>query len=124
MQHRLNGAPLLGYDLYKPGHASDPDAPLHPGDPLHLNLYWQPSPALPETVELRLLNRAGEVVSAWERPLAGVADYPPQEWIKDEIVRAQFDLFLSDVSPGVYRLEVVAGNEAMGVIQGIEVIEK
>ena len=73
---------------------------------------------------MRLLNRAGETVLVWEQPTAGVAGYPPQKWTEDEIVRAQFDLFLSDVSPGVYRLEVVAEDEAMGVIQGIEVIEK
>ncbi len=124
MQHQLAEPPLLGYDLYKLGHASNPDAPLHPGDPLHLNLYWQKSSALPQTVTLRLLNSAKEVVSTWERPLAGVASYPPQDWTEGEIVRAQFDLFLSDVSPGEYRLEVVAGGETMGAIQKVEVIEK
>ncbi|HEY85337.1 MAG TPA: hypothetical protein G4N96_09530 [Chloroflexi bacterium] len=122
MQHQLSGPLLLGYDLYKLGYASDPDAPLHPGDPLHLNLYWQKPSSQPEgdAVELRLLNSAGDVVAMWKRPIADV-NYPPQNWADGEIVRGQFDLFLSDVSPGKYRLVVILDGKQVGVIQKIEV---
>ena len=36
-------------------------------------------------------------------PLAG-ASYPPGRWQAGEIVRGQYDLFLSNLQPGVYRL--------------------
>jgi hypothetical protein len=37
------------------------------------------------------------------QPLAGT-DYPVAEWPAGEIVRAQYNFFLSDLKPGMYRL--------------------
>jgi len=87
-------------------------------------LYWQKSAALPESMELRLLNSAGKRVATWERPIAGAAAYPPQAWAQGEIVRAQVDLFLSDVLPGAYRLEVVVGDDTVETLQKIKITEK
>ena len=36
-------------------------------------------------------------------PLAGV-DYPLKEWTRGDIVRGQYDFFLSNLEPGIYRL--------------------
>ncbi|MEJ2560498.1 MAG: hypothetical protein P8186_30605, partial [Anaerolineae bacterium] len=101
---------LLGYDRYKPGHRYDPDTPLHPGDPLHLTLYWQ-APSRPRAdwrVALRLAPAAHPTSPVAEEifPAAGV-DYPTGGWEPGEIVRAQFDLFLpGDVTPGDYRVSL------------------
>lgn len=109
--HPTSQLPLLGYDLYKTGFASAPETPLRPGDPLHLNLYWQKPAQLPQTelVTLRLLDGAGGVAQAWETTPAGV-DYPMATWQAGEIVRGQFDLFLGNASAGSYRLEIRLGD--------------
>jgi hypothetical protein len=124
IHHLLQKPPLVGYDIYKLGHASRPDTPLHPGDPLHLNLYWQKPAELPaqDNLDLRLVNRRGEVVASWPGQAAGI-DYPMVYWAEDEIVRGQFDLFLSNAIPGIYRLEIVLGEEKVGVIRNIEIVE-
>ena len=103
-QQQLSSPLLLGYDLYKLGHASQPNAPLQPGDPLHLNLYWRRPQA--ETVALRLVSRQGDVITTWQFPVAGV-NFPLSEWDADQIIRAQYDMFLSSVPPGRYRLEIL-----------------
>lgn len=109
--HPTSQLPLLGYDLYKTGFASAPETPLHPGDPLHLNLYWQKPALLPQTelVTLRLLEGAGGVAQTWETSPTGV-DYPMATWQAGEIVRGQFDLFLGNASAGSYRLEIRLGD--------------
>lgn len=99
---------LLGYDLHKRGHAHQPDAPLHAGDVLHVNLYWQAEQATTTgwTLCLRLLDDGGVERAAIDAPLAGV-DYAPAQWMAGEIVRAQFDLFVpGDALPGRYHLEI------------------
>ena len=113
--HRLDAPPLLGYDLYPLGRASAPETPLRPGEPLHLNLYWQrpPTPPADDTLELRLVNRRGDVAATWHHPVAG-APYPMTEWADGEIVRAQFDLFLPPASPGRYRLDILLDGKPVG----------
>jgi hypothetical protein len=93
---------LLGYDRYRLGHSYDPDTPLHPGDPLHVILYWQ-APSQPQAdwqVTLRLVPAADPAAPVAEGvfPAAGV-DYPATRWQPGEIVRAQFDLFLPGSTP-------------------------
>jgi 4-amino-4-deoxy-L-arabinose transferase-like glycosyltransferase len=103
-----DGLTLLGYDLHKRGHAHQPDAPIDPGDVLHVNLYWQAVQAVPTdwALNLRLLDDDGQAWAALDAPLAGVA-YPPSQWTAGEIVRAQFDLFVPGDAPrGRYRLGV------------------
>jgi mannosyltransferase len=102
----LHDLRLLGYDLYKVGHRSTPDTPLTSNDPLRVVLYWQAAtsaPAIADQVTIDLVNTTGinpgVTVSG---PLAGL-HYPPEQWQSSEIVRGQFDLFLSGVLPGEYR---------------------
>lgn len=120
--HPTGRLPLLGYDLYKTGFASAPETPLRPGDPLHLNLYWQKQAQLPPTerVTLRLLDEAGGAAQVWEVTPAGV-DYPMVAWQTGEIVRGQFDLFLGNASAGQYRLEIRLGDEALAQTARISV---
>ena len=102
------GLKLLGYDLHKLGYAHQPDAPLHPGDALHVNLYWQAEKAITTdwALHLRLLDDSGGERAALNAPLAGV-EHPSSRWVAGEIVRAQFDLFVpGDAPAGRYRLEV------------------
>jgi hypothetical protein len=98
---------LLGYDLYKLGYRSAPETPLHPGDPLQLGLYWTPlvaAPGVDNRLEVQVVGADGlPVGAAVSFPLAGV-DYPPEQWQAGELVRGQYDLFLSGVMPGDYRL--------------------
>jgi len=105
----VEGLRLLGYDLHRRGYAHQPDAPLHPGDVLHVTLYWRGEKAITGddwSLCLRLLDDDDEERVALNAPLAGVA-YPSSRWIPGEIVRAQFDLFVPGDAPhGRYRLEV------------------
>jgi mannosyltransferase len=101
---------LLGYDRYQLGHRYDPDTALHAGDPLHLTLYWQAQsrPQANWRVALRLAPAANpsSPVAAGVFPAAGV-DYPTRGWEPEEIVRAQFDLFLpGDMAPGDYHVSL------------------
>jgi mannosyltransferase len=86
---------LLGYHLSKLGYEHQPEEPLHPGDILHLTLYWQ---ALGEidadvTLTLQLLDQSGTpVVSRDVQPVGGA--YPPTTWELGEIVRDQHNLLL------------------------------
>jgi 4-amino-4-deoxy-L-arabinose transferase-like glycosyltransferase len=117
MQHRADwsggGLALLGYDLHKLGHAHQPNAPLRPGDPLHVNLYWQAQGpiATDRRLQLRLLDDDDRTWAELEAPLAGV-DYDPAQWAAGEIVRAQFNIFVpADVPPGRYRLQATPVSE-------------
>ena len=109
IQTRLNVAmgevTLLGYDLYKAGHRSDPESPLQPGDPLHLTLYWQavrPVLGLEDQLFIQLVEGSQPALSMTRKP-AGT-DYPINQWAPGEIVRGQYDFFLSEIRPGTYRL--------------------
>ena len=111
MQYRegvkCQGLTLLGYDLHKLGYGHRPQEPLHPGDVLHLNLYWRAERA-PEDdwqLTLRLIDGEGRAWATQEARIAGV-DYPATSWQAGEVVRAQFDLFIpSDAPAGRYRVE-------------------
>jgi len=116
MQHQVGKSygevVLLGYTMHKLGYAHQPDAPLHPGDVLHLDVYWQARQRPQAEVRwmLRLADSKGEVWGEWSGPLAGVG-YPPTVWQEGEVVRGQFDLFIpAEAPPGRYRLwgEIVA----------------
>ena len=115
MQYHLAEPPLSGYDLYKLGHAANSDTPLRSGDPLHLNLYWQKPARLPEQdrVDLRLVDKKGKVVASWQQPVAGV-NYPMAHWSEEEIMRAQYDLFLTNVPPGSYQFEIALSGKTVG----------
>jgi len=107
---------LLGYDQYKLGHSYDHDTPLHPGDPLHVVLYWQ-AQSRPQTdwqlaMQLAPVANPDSPITEGVFPAAGV-DYPTSHWGTGEVVRGQFDLFLpGDALPGKYRVNLSLLNEA------------
>jgi len=96
---------LLGYDLYKLGYAHRKDEPLHPGDVLHLDLYWQ-AINMPDTdwqLGLQLVDKEGQSWAIEERPIGG--SYGTSSWQAGEVVRDQHDLLIPpDVPAGRYRL--------------------
>lgn len=110
---------LLGYNLYKLGYAHQKDEPLHPGDILHLDLYWQAlrrdlgqAIGAPDTdwqLGLQLVDREGQ---SWaiegEQPIGGSPG--TSLWQAGEVVRDQHDLLIPpDVPAGRYHLVGQAG---------------
>jgi hypothetical protein len=99
---------LLGYDVYRLGSAHQTDAPLRPGDILHIDLYWQAKekPNSDWGVALDLADSEGqEAVSIAGEPVGG---YPTSLWQAGDIWRGQFDLSLpGDMEPGWYRFRVL-----------------
>jgi 4-amino-4-deoxy-L-arabinose transferase-like glycosyltransferase len=98
---------LLGYDLYKVGHRSAPETPLHPGDPVQLVLYWRadrPISRLSDQLFIQVVTLGGAAtpVSMTRQP-AGT-NYPIDQWQPGEIIRAQHNFFLQNLAPGTYRL--------------------
>ncbi len=116
MQTSLNAplgeVTLRGYDLYKLGQRSSPETPLHPGDALQLVAYWQvnqPTSGLEDQLIIQVVSATGEkALLSFSRPVAGTA-YPIDQWQGGEIVRAQYDLVLSNLAPGSYRLALTLG---------------
>lgn len=113
----LQEVTLLGYDLYKPGYRSEPDTPLRPGDPVHLVAYWlvrEQVRSLQNELVLQVVTRNGQATpAAITAPPAGT-DYPITSWQPGEIVRAQYDLFLTDLAPGPYRLALTLKKKETG----------
>jgi hypothetical protein len=101
------GVTLLGYDLYKLGHRSTPETALHPGDPVQLVAYWAAQAQarqLQDQLFIQVVtNNGGNTPIFITRQPAG-ANYPIQEWREGEIIRAQYNFFLDNLPPGIYRL--------------------
>jgi mannosyltransferase len=106
VQARFGDVTLLGYDLAKLGYEHEPAAPIHPGDILHLTLFWQgdQQPAEELDVVLRVQDSRGKIVlEQREGPTGGL--YPMFLWRTGEIVRDQRNVFLpADLTPGQYRV--------------------
>jgi len=96
---------LLGYSLSKLGFEHDPQAPLYPGDTLHLTLFWQAreKPGSEILLMIELTDSRGEIAAKWETsPVEG--GYSPTSWEQGEVVRDEH-YFLTPLSPpGRYRL--------------------
>jgi hypothetical protein len=98
---------LLGYDLYKLGHRSTPDTPLHPGDPVQLVAYWlarEPVRWLQDQLFIQVVKNNGEATPIFVTRQPAGTDYPIQVWHEGEIIRAQYNFFLENLPPGTYRL--------------------
>jgi 4-amino-4-deoxy-L-arabinose transferase-like glycosyltransferase len=98
---------LLGYDAYKLGFAHQPDAPLRPGDVLHVNLYWQAQtdPSGDWQVTIGLIDPDGHDRGSIVAEPVGA--YPTSRWQTGDVWRGQFNLALpADAPPGRYRLRV------------------
>jgi mannosyltransferase len=110
MQHRLENdlgpVRLLGYNLSKLGYEHLPDEPVHPGDTLHLTLFWQAAGQVDSdfTLTLQLQDETGNVVVERNvQPTGG--DHPPTIWSLGEIVRDQHNLLLpAELPSGRYEL--------------------
>ncbi len=64
-----------------------------------------------DEISIRIIeNDGGGTAASMTRPLAGT-DYPVSKWQKGEVIRAQYDLFLSDLKPGTYRLSLTVFDE-------------
>ncbi|MGA9347799.1 MAG: glycosyltransferase family 39 protein [Anaerolineae bacterium] len=98
---------LLGYNLYKLGYEHQPAEPLHPGDILHLDLYWGAirAPQADWQLTLQLLDSKGNVLAIQQAKPASV-DYPTTDWEVGEVVRGQYDILIPPEAPrGHYRLK-------------------
>ncbi|MFQ5886394.1 MAG: hypothetical protein ACE5II_04070, partial [Anaerolineae bacterium] len=96
---------LLGYNLSKLGFEHDSQAPLYPGDTLHLTLFWQAreKPKSEILLAIELTDSRGEAVTRRETsPVEG--GYPPTAWEQGEIVRDQHYFLIPSSPPGRYRL--------------------
>ncbi len=110
MQHEVginyDDLVLLGYNLYKLGYEHQPIEPLHPGDILHLDLYWRAFrvPQDDWQLTLQLLDGKGNILATQQAKPASV-DYPTTSWKVGEVVRGQYDVFIPPQAPkGSYRL--------------------
>jgi hypothetical protein len=103
---RFDEITLLGYNLTRLGLEHEPDAPIHPGDILHLTLFWQASqkPLADMVLQLQLRDEKGTVrLERQATPTEGL--YPVREWRAGEIVRDQHNLALpADLPPARYDL--------------------
>ena len=98
---------LWGYNLYKLGYEHQPTEPLHPGDVLHLDLYWRAFrvPQDDWQLTLQLLDSEGNIRVIQQTYPASV-DYPATDWKVGEVVRGQYDIFIPPEAPrGSYRLK-------------------
>ena len=97
---------LVGYNLYKQGYEHQPSEPIHPGDVLHLDLYWRAFrvPQDDWQLTLQLIDGKGSILATQQAGPASV-DYPTTAWKVGEIVRGQYDIFIPPEAPrGSYRL--------------------
>jgi hypothetical protein len=101
---------LLGYDFDKLGFEGQRGAPIRPGEPLHITLYWQAlaKPTDNLALVLQVLDGSGHV---WAEQRNGPVDgdYPAAQWEAGEIVRDQHVVFLPGDLPAnwyVLRLTV------------------
>ncbi len=58
------------------------------------------------------------MVAAWQQQVAGL-NYPIAHWAEGEIVRGQYDLFLTNVPAGSYHLEIALNGEVVGITRKI-----
>ena len=116
----FQGIRLRGYSLTKLGFEHDPAAPLHPGDMLHLTLFWEATAQVRESVlvTLRLEDISGRArVERIAQPTEGL--YPSTRWQSGELVRDQHNILLPpDLPKGTYRLTLAVQSLSTSVPLG------
>jgi mannosyltransferase len=113
------GLMLLGYDLAKLGFEHQPDAAIHPGDILHLTLFWQAQVQAEGDVTLLLQlrdDKGGVVLERKAEPTEG--QHPLRLWRPGEIIRDQHNWPLpAELAPGRYHIylsvHMLPGGEAV-----------
>ena len=106
-ENKYDDLTLLGYNLYKLGYEHQPTEPLHPGDVLHLDLYWGAirAPQADWQLTLQLVDSKGNILATQQVKPASV-DYPTTDWEVGEVVRGQYDILIPAEAPGgSYRLK-------------------
>lgn len=107
---------LRGYSLAKLGAEHDPTVPLHPGDILHLTLFWEATGLVTEdtTIALRLVDAAGRVqLERTTQPTEGM--YPTTQWSPGQLVRDQHNILLpGNLAIGTYRITLEVRTQATG----------
>ena len=94
----VDGLQLLGFRLDRLGAEGQPDVLLHPGDAVHLVLFWRKGAAASDpTYRLTLGSLARETT-----PTDGL--YPVARWSADEVVRDDQLLLLPGRMSGTYPL--------------------
>ena len=98
---------LLGYNLYRLGYEHQPSVPLHPGDVIHLDLYWRAFRVPQDDWQLTLQLLDGEAhIRVTQQAHPASVDYPVTDWKVGEVVRGQYDIFVpSDAPRGSYHLK-------------------
>jgi 4-amino-4-deoxy-L-arabinose transferase-like glycosyltransferase len=112
---------LLGFNRYPRGFSHAPETPLHAGDFLHLELFWQADQAPTQDwwVTVSLGDLPGGRRVEGQAPLASRAYAAPQ-WQVGEIVRGQLDLALPpDLPRGAYTLRMAV--HAQGTAPGQDI---
>ncbi|MBN1661522.1 MAG: glycosyltransferase family 39 protein [Anaerolineae bacterium] len=99
---------LLGYDLHELGFDHQPDAPLSPGDVLHVNLYWRAEevPGGDWLVTITMVDNEDErrLTGVEGQPVVG---YPTSLWQVGDVWRGQFNLPIpAHLPPGRYPLRI------------------
>ena len=107
---------LRGYSLARLGAEHDPTAPLHPGDIVHLTLFWEATGQVTEdvVVTLRFLDSSGKArLERTAPPTEGM--YPTTQWLPEQLVRDQHNVVLpDDLSVGTYRITLEVRTLATG----------
>jgi mannosyltransferase len=99
----LGDITIVGYDLYKLGQQDALYTLLHPGDPVHLTLYWSPIETIPPQLTVQVVDNAGNPTPlTFTIPLEENKSF--EGWSNGEIIRTQADFFLANLPPGSYRL--------------------
>ena len=99
---------LLSYDIYRLGSSAGSQEALHPGDLLHLDLYWRADerPAGDWSVWIGLLDGDGGQVGG--RVAAPSTGFPTSLWQAGDIWRGQVDLPVAeDMLAGRYWLSIL-----------------
>jgi hypothetical protein len=102
---RFGSLQLGGVDVNKLGYEGQP-VDLHPGDVVHLTLFWQAAEAPGADYEITIGDK-GAALSTTGAPAEG--RYPTSLWVAGEIVRDERYLLLpTDLPAGRYDLYVSA----------------
>jgi hypothetical protein len=107
-EHDFSQIALLGFDHAEADTGNTGSSVLHPGDLLHLLLFWraQVQPTEDWFLRLCLTDQGGRRAQCMNAQLAG-AGYPTSHWAVGEVVRGEHDFRLAnDLPPGRYDLEL------------------
>jgi len=120
LETRFGDLLLLGYSASRLGYEHLPETRLHPGDVVHLTLFWKSLGASQPDVELalELVDKDGTAPLVRRvQPTEG--QHPSSHWRQDEVVRDQHYLHLAaDLPSGAYHLKLEVIDMTSGLALG------